>query len=132
MCAQPCRKPYRLVTAETDDYGRPITLHDVARGGPLPALDRTGGIPYLDRLARAPVTSLKIEGRCARRVRRHGGEIYRMLSTRSPPKTSGPFAGGYADLALAFNREFTEGYILGAHDIMARDRPGNRASCSAR
>ncbi|MFA7199767.1 MAG: peptidase U32 family protein, partial [Methanoculleus sp.] len=29
MCAQPCRKPYRLVTAGKDDYGRPKDLRVV-------------------------------------------------------------------------------------------------------
>lgn len=128
-CAQPCRKPYRLVAAGVDEYGRPVDQE------PLPVNDRyllsTRDLcvyPYLDRLVRAPVASLKIEGRMR-------SPAYAAIVTRIYRRALDAIAAGgdwspsrddLRDLALAFNREFTEGYILGARDIMARDRPGNR------
>ena len=64
MCAQPCRKPYSLVTGQPDVLGRPIRLRDLA----LP--DRFLLSPKdlctfenLRDLVDSPVMSLKIEGR---------------------------------------------------------------------
>ncbi|MCT8337716.1 peptidase U32 [Methanoculleus sp. Afa-1] len=129
MCAQPCRKPYRLVTAGTDEYGRPKDLR------PVPGTDRyllstrdLSVYPCLDLLARAPVASLKIEGRMrsVEYVAMVTAIYRRALDAIAAGEDWSPSQGDMRDLALAFNREFTEGYILGARDIMARDRPGNR------
>ena len=129
MCAQPCRKPYRLVTAETDDYGRPKNLREVpAEDHYLLSTRDLAVYPHLDRLARAPVASLKIEGRMrSPEYVATVTSIYRhALDTIGAGNPWSPSREEIRDLALAFNREFTEGYILGARDIMARDRPGNR------
>ncbi len=129
MCAQPCRKPYLLVTAGMDDYGRPKDLRAV------PGEDRyllsTRDLcvyPHLDLLARAPVASLKIEGRMrsAEYVATVTSIYRRALDAIAAGEAWSPSREDIRDLALAFNREFTEGYLLGAPDIMARDRPGNR------
>ncbi|MDV4343177.1 peptidase U32 [Methanoculleus sp. YWC-01] len=129
MCAQPCRKPYRLVTAETDDYGRPKDLRAVPGEDRYLLSTRDLSVyPRLDLLARAPVASLKIEGRMrsvdyvatVTSIYRHALDAIAAGEAWSPSRED------MRDLALAFNREFTEGYILGASDIMARDRPGNR------
>ena len=129
MCAQPCRKPYRLVVAEKDDYGRPKDLRAV------PAEDRyllstrdLCAYPHLDLLARAPLASLKIEGRMrsAEYVATVTSIYRRALDAIAAGEAWSPSREDMHDLALAFNREFTEGYILGAPGIMARDRPGNR------
>jgi putative protease len=63
-CAQPCRKPYALVRGDADEYGRPRLA------SPVPLSDRyllstkdLSLYPYLDRVVRAPVSALKIEGR---------------------------------------------------------------------
>ena len=129
MCAQPCRKPYRLVTAGKDDYGRPIDTR------PVPGEDRyllstrdLAVYPRLDVLARAPVASLKIEGRMRspEYVATVVGIYRRALDAIAAGEDWSPSREDMRDLALTFNREFTEGYILGARDIMARDRPGNR------
>jgi putative protease len=129
MCAQPCRKPYRLVTAETDDYGRPKDLRAVPGEDRYLLSTRDLSVyPRLDLLARAPVASLKIEGRM-RSVEYVATvtSIYRhALDAIAAGEAWSPSREDMRDLALAFNREFTEGYILGASDIMARDRPGNR------
>ncbi len=129
MCAQPCRKPYRLVIAEKDEYGRPGALQTVPAEGPYLLSARDLAIyPYLDRIARAPVASLKIEGRMrsTEYVATVVGIYRRALDTIAAGEAWSPSGEDMRDLALAFNREFTEGYILGAPDIMARDRPGNR------
>jgi putative protease len=129
MCAQPCRKPYRLVTAETDDYGRPKNLREVpAEDHYLLSTRDLAVYPHLDRLARAPVASLKIEGRMRspEYVATVTSIYRRALDTIGSGSPWSPSKEEMRDLALAFNREFTEGYILGARDIMARDRPGNR------
>jgi len=129
MCAQPCRKPYRLVTAGTDEYGRPKDLRAV------PGVDRyllstrdLSVYPRLDLLARASVASLKIEGRMrsVEYVATVTAIYRRALDAIAAGEEWSPSREDMRDLALAFNREFTEGYILGARDIMARDRPGNR------
>ena len=64
MCAQPCRKPYMLVTGDQDEYGCPVNLH------PLPQPERFLLSPkdlctysHLPELVRTSVASLKIEGR---------------------------------------------------------------------
>ena len=64
MCAQPCRKPYSMITADTDDYGRPSGIRE------LPSTDHYPLSPKdlctyekLPRLLKSPVVSLKIEGR---------------------------------------------------------------------
>ncbi|KDE54392.1 DUF3656 domain-containing protein [Methanoculleus sp. MH98A] len=129
MCAQPCRKPYRLVTAETDGYGRPKDLR--ARSGSDRYLLSTRDLsvyPRLDLLARAPVASLKIEGRMrsVEYVATVTAIYRRALDAIAAGEDWSPSREDMRDLALAFNREFTEGYIFGARDIMARDRPGNR------
>ena len=129
MCAQPCRKPYRLVVGETDEYGRPGDLRAVPAGDRYLLSTRDLAVyPHLDRLARAPVTSLKIEGRMrsAAYVATVTGIYRRALDAIAAGEVWSPAREEMRDLALAFNREFTEGYLLGARDIMARDRPGNR------
>ena len=129
MCAQPCRKPYRLVTGGTDEYGRPTDLRAEPAGDHYLLSTRDLSVyPRLDRLARAPVASLKIEGRM-RSVEYVATvvSIYRRaLDAIAAGEGWSPSREDMRDLALAFNREFTEGYILGAREIMARDRPGNR------
>ncbi len=129
MCAQPCRKPYRLVIGEKDDYGRPKDLRAVpAEGRYLLSTRDLSVYPYLGRIARAPVASLKIEGRM--RSPEYVATVVsiyrRALDAIAAGDPWSPSREDIRDLALAFNREFTEGYILGASDIMARDRPGNR------
>lgn len=129
MCAQPCRKPYRMVTAETDDYGRPKNLREVPEKDHYLLSTRDLAVyPHLDLLARAPVASLKIEGRMRspEYVATVTGIYRRALDAIAAGNPWSPSREEVRDLALAFNREFTKGYILGAREIMARDRPGNR------
>ena len=41
MCAQPCRKPYTLMTGDTDEYGRPKDLHELPSRGPTCSPQKT-------------------------------------------------------------------------------------------
>lgn len=129
MCAQPCRKPYRLVTAEMDEHCRPGDLQVVPTEGDYLLSTRDLAVyPDLDRLARTPVACLKIEGRM--RSAEYVAtvvSIYRhALDAIAAGDAWSPSEKDMQDLELAFNRKFTVGYTLGATDIMARDRPGNR------
>ncbi|NLM29054.1 MAG: peptidase U32 [Methanomicrobiales archaeon] len=129
MCAQPCRKPYRLVTAGKDEYGRPRDLQTLPIEGRYLLSTRDLAVyPRLDRIVRSPVVSLKIEGRMrsAEYVATVVSIYRRAIDAITAGEAWSPSREDMRDLMLAFNREFTEGYILGASDIMARDRPGNR------
>jgi putative protease len=130
MCAQPCRKPYTLVRGEVDAYGRPTAYSRV----PLPeryllSTRDLSAYPVLDRVVRAGVAALKIEGR----MRSPGyvaavTSIYRRALDRIREGTWQPSDEDQRDLALAFNRGFTTGYLGGASrgEIMGRSRPDNR------
>ncbi|WP_342772067.1 MULTISPECIES: U32 family peptidase [unclassified Methanoculleus] len=129
MCAQPCRKPYRLVVGDKDDYGRPKDLHTVPAGDRYLLSTRDLAVyPRLDRIVRAPVAALKIEGRMRspEYVATTVSIYRRALDALAAGEAWSPSREEMRNLALAFNRGFTEGYLLGASDIMARDRPGNR------
>ncbi|WP_243671223.1 U32 family peptidase, partial [Methanoculleus chikugoensis] len=134
MCAQPCRKPYRLVTAATDEYGRPKDLR--ARPGSDRYLLSTRDLsvyPRLGLLARAPVASLKIEGGRMRSVEYVATvtDIYRRaLDAIAAGEDWSPSREDMRDLALAFNREFTEGYILAPAISWHATGPGTGASRS--
>ncbi len=130
MCAQPCRKPYTLVTAGTDLYGRPLALTEVPAGGPYLLSTRDlctfGRLP---ELVRSPVASLKIEGRMK-------SPEYVAAAVMAYRKALDAIAAGtydgspeaYRDLLLAFNRGFTQGYLFGDRydTLMGREAPSNR------
>ena len=129
-CAQPCRKPYRLLRGVADEWGR---LRDAV---PVPLADSyllsprdLWTYPEIGRLARAPVAALKIEGRL--RSPAYVGAVvgcYRAALDRAAAgnATSGPEE--VEALALAFNRGFTRGRLFGESGdaFMGRDRPGPR------
>ena len=133
MCAQPCRKPYTLVTGQPDDFGQPTRLEDQA----LP--DRFLLSPKdlctfenLPELVNSPVISLKIEGRM--KSPEYVAMVvskYRMaldaIGTGEPCDTKEAFQ----DLYLAFNRGFTSGYLFGKRHsaFMGRDASDNRGCC---
>jgi U32 family peptidase len=136
MCAQPCRKPYTLMTGDTDVYGRPKELHE------LPSPDRYLLSPkdlctyeHLLQLVNSPVISLKIEGRMKSpeyvsvvisTYRRALDAIAAGKAYKSPE--------AFRDLLLAFNRGFTSGYLFGKNPaaIMGRDASDNRGMCIGR
>ena len=130
MCAQPCRKPYTMVTGEPDAYGRPVKLKEF----PLPdhyllSPKDLCTYPYLDRLVQSPVISLKIEGRMK------SPEYVAIVVSIYRRALDGIASGIWTlqdtdmqDLAVAFNREFTRGYLFGERHgaLMGRKQPDNR------
>jgi putative protease len=130
MCAQPCRKPYTLVTGERDEYGRPEHLRDLQTPGRyLLSPKDLCTWRHLPDLVRAPVVSLKIEGRMK-------SPEYVAVVVSTYRRALDAIAAGHwspapeaeHDLLLAFNRGFTSGYLFGDRHgtLMARDAPDNR------
>jgi putative protease len=130
MCAQPCRKPYVLVSGEPDMYGRPATLREI----PLPGRYLLSPkdlctLQDLDRLAQSPLISLKIEGRMkSPEYVAIVVSVYRKALDAIASGTWTPYDADMQDLALAFNRGFTSGYLFGERHgtLMGRDQPDNR------
>ena len=128
MCAQPCRKPYVLLRGKKDEFGRPAGL----AAQPLKErfLISTRDLctyRHLDEIVRSPVQSLKIEGRMKspEYVAIVTG-IYRKALQAIARGRWSPSPEEERDLALAFNRDFTEGHLLGARDVMGREASDNR------
>lgn len=130
-CAQPCRKPYRLLRSRRrDPYGRPLQLEEIPLEGRYLLSTRDLSVyPHLDDLAKAPIAALKIEGRM------RSPEYVRTVVSIYRRALDGISEGGWApseederDLALAFNRTFTPGCIGGAvrGDLVSADRPDHR------
>ena len=128
MCAQPCRKPYVLLKGEKDRYGRPASLS----AQPLKErfLISTRDLcvyRHLDRIVRSPVESLKIEGRMkSPEYVAIVTSIYRRALDAFAIGKWSPTPEDERDLALAFNRDFTQGHLLGARDVMGREMSDNR------
>lgn len=128
MCAQPCRKPYVLLKGSKDEYGRPINLQAVPLKEKFLISTRDlSAYRHLDRIARSPIESIKIEGRMKspEYVAIVTG-IYRKALDQIARGGWKPSEDDVRELALAFNRDFTEGYLLGAKDIMGREMSDNR------
>jgi U32 family peptidase len=128
MCAQPCRKPYVLLRGEKDRYGRPASLAAAAQRERFLISTRDLCVyRHLDRIVRSPVESLKIEGRMksAQYVAVVTSIYKRALQAIALDKWS-PSPEDERDLALSFNRDFTEGHLLGARDVMGREMSDNR------
>ena len=129
-CAQPCRRDYSLVAGTADSYGR-ITR---PRRIPLwePCLLSTRDLclyPHLARILERPVAALKIEGRM--RSPDYVAvvvSIYRKALDAVADGTFVPDQSDMDDLAIAFSRGFTSGYLCGDRgpSLMGRDRPDNR------
>jgi putative protease len=128
MCAQPCRKPYVLVQGERDDYGRPAGLWAVPLKEKFLLSTRDLSVyRHLERIVRSPVESLKIEGRMkSPEYVAIVTSIYRKALDAIARGAWSPSAEDERNLALAFNRDFTEGHLLGAKDIMGRQMSDNR------
>ncbi|MEN6395030.1 MAG: DUF3656 domain-containing protein [Methanoregula sp.] len=130
MCAQPCRKKYSLFAADVDKYGRPTGLHDMqVQDQYLLSPKDLNTYREIPRLVNSPVVSLKIEGRMkspdyvAIVV-----STYRRALDAAAAGTFVPDKSVERDLMLAFNREFTRGYLFSDRfeKLMGRDRPDNR------
>ncbi len=128
MCAQPCRKPYVLLRGEKDEYGRPVNM------AAAPIKDRylmstrdLAVYSHLDRIVKSPIQSLKIEGRMkSAEYVTIVTSIYRKGLDSIAKGHWSPSAEDLQDLALAFNRDFTGGYLAGSKEIMGRQISDNR------
>ena len=128
MCAQPCRKPYVLLRGEKDEYGRPVNM------AATPIKDRylmstrdLAVYSHLDRIVKSPILSLKIEGRMkSAEYVAIVTSIYRKALDSIAKGSWSPSAEDQRDLALAFNRDFTGGYLAGSKEIMGRQMSDNQ------
>jgi putative protease len=131
LCAQPCRKAYRLLQSKKRDaYGRPTELKEVStRGRYLLSTRDLAVYPNLAELVRSPIEALKIEGRMrSPEYMRVAVSIYRRALDAISRGEWTPSREDERDLALAFNREFTTGCIgsAGRGDLVSSARPDNR------
>ena len=133
MCAQPCRKPYSLVTGEKDEYGRPTGLSEIPTPGHF-LLSPKDLCTYtnLPDLVSSPVVSLKIEGRMkSAEYVSIVVSAYRKALDAIASGNAGISAAAVQDLLLAFNRGFTSGYLFEKRHaaLMGRDAGDNRGIC---
>ncbi len=128
MCAQPCRKPYVLMHGPRDEYGRPAGLEATAQKESFILSTRDLSVyRHLDKIVRSPVQSLKIEGRMkSPQYVAIVTSIYRRALDGIATGSWSPSPEEERDLALAFNRDFTAGHLLGAKDVMGRGMSDNR------
>lgn len=129
-CAQPCRKPYRLVAGAVDEWGR------ISDPRPVPLDDRyllsprdLWTYPEIEQLVRKPIAALKIEGRL--RSPSYVGTVvsaYRQALDMAARERFVPDPAAMELLTLEFNRGFTRGRLFQEPDrsVMGRDRPGPR------
>ncbi len=127
MCAQPCRKPYQLVCGPSDNYGRPVSPVTINPDNRYLLSTRDlCTYSHIDRLAKAGIESLKIEGRM--RSPEYVAVVvdaYRRALDSVNRKEWIPSDEDTRDLSLAFNRGFTGGYLF-SNDCMGRERPDPR------
>jgi len=131
MCAQPCRKAYRLVEADTDRHGRPVNPQKIPCVGEYPLSTRDlSTLSRLGEFAESGIEALKIEGRMrSPEYVAIAVSLYRKaLDSISRGERWAPGGEDTAMLMLAFNRGFSCGYLFGCRgeDLMGRERPDNR------
>jgi U32 family peptidase len=130
MCAQPCRKFYHLVRGKTDMYGKTMDIAEVAlEDHYLLSTKDLSLYNHLNRICRASLDSIKIEGRMRspEYVATVTSAYRKALDSICREKWKNR-EKELLKLKLTFNRGFTKGYILGANyeSLMGRNSPGNR------
>jgi putative protease len=127
MCAQPCRKPYHLVCGPYDNYGRPASPDTIIPDDQYLLSTRDlCTYPFIDRIAKSGIESLKIEGRMrSPEYVAVVSDAYRRALDSVDRNEWSPSDEDTRDLALAFNRGFTGGYLF-SDDCMGRERPDPR------
>ena len=128
MCAQPCRKPYVLLSGQKDRYGRPagLSARPLAEKYLLSTRDLCV-YRHLKEIVRSGVVSLKIEGRMkSPEYVATVTSIYRRALDGISRGDWSPSEEDELELALAFNRSFTKGHLLGEKDVMGREMSDNR------
>jgi len=130
MCAQPCRRKYKVISGEKDEYGKPTKLSKAPVKDEYVLSTRDLALyRHLPIIINSDVRSLKIEGRM------RSPEYVAIVVSIYRKALDSIAEGGWKfdkedinNLKLAFNRDFTEGYILEKDysRIMGRNLPGNR------
>ncbi|MDP1551894.1 MAG: U32 family peptidase [Methanobacteriaceae archaeon] len=129
MCAQPCRKPYSLVSGPKDDYNKPKTLKEIHLNEDYLLSTRDlGHYPNLESLVNSGIKSLKIEGRM--RSPEYVGvvvSIYRKALDKIDEGIWKPSTTDLEKLHLVFNRGFSSGHLLPekSKGMMGRKKPGH-------
>jgi len=130
MCAQPCRKIYQICSGYTDEYGR-LKDGNLLHSGPGYLMSTKDLCLYnnLKSVCTLPVAALKIEGRM--RSPEYVAvvvSVYRRALDRIREGKFIPDPHDYYDLAVAFSRGFTTGYLSGNafFEVMGRNYPGNQ------
>ncbi|WP_321973000.1 U32 family peptidase [Paratractidigestivibacter sp.] len=139
LCAQPCRLPYELI----DEEGRMVPIPDVATAGMAETMRGVGGtralcpkdyclVDHIDEMILAGVGSLKVEGRM-----KAPDYVYQVVSAYRRAIDASIAGRALSDeesgavhrqLKRAFNRDFTDAYLLGLSDnrMMSYERSNNR------
>lgn len=123
LCAQPCRLQYSLV----DEAGEPATT----TGRHLLSPKDSAAVAHLGTLVRSGISALKIEGRMkAPEYVAVVVGVYRAALDRAieDPEGFGVTPAEWSLLEEAFNRGFTDAYLLGTsgNELMSYMRPNNR------
>lgn len=120
-CAQPCRKKYRLYDEAKAEAGKSAFL--------ISTKD-LNTYKNLNEIAKSNVASLKIEGRMKRPeyvsvIVKNYKDALDCISSGSVNCVS---KQAEYELLIAFNREFTKGYVLGDRNqaVVSTKRPDNR------
>jgi len=130
MCAQPCRKPYQLVRWSPDRYARPGALSEVpGRDRYLLSTSDLCCYSGLEEIVARDLDALKIEGRM--RSPEYVAAVVRAYRRALDALEKGEEWYSPADMdemATAFNRGFTRGYLFGDRGValMGRERPEHR------
>lgn len=139
LCAQPCRLPYELV----DEKGELVPIPDVPTAGMAETMRGVGGtralcpkdyctVDHIDDMIGAGVGSLKVEGRM-----KAPDYVYQVVgayrqaidaSIAGKPLSPEEDHAVHRRLKRAFNRDFTDAYLLGESDnrMMSYERSNNR------
>lgn len=128
-CAQPCRKPYRLLQGEKDDYGKLIKPIIIPAEKYLLSTRDLALYNRLNEISKLSLDSLKIEGRM--RSAEYVALVvstYRKALDDLEDSDWAPDEDDILKLKLAFNRGFTDGHLFEAdkESLMGREAPGNR------
>jgi len=130
VCAQPCRKAYKLINGKLDKHGRPMNIHTLNIEDKF-LLSTQDLCVYNDlpEVIESNIDSLKIEGRM--RSEEYVAvvvNIYRKALDSLKTGIWSPKREDVSKLKLAFNRGFSSGYLLKSDEksVMGRDAPGNR------
>ncbi len=130
VCAQPCRKPYQLLSGEADGYGRIASAKAVSlKESYLLSMRDLSLYPHLEMIVRSQVEAIKIEGRMRSPLYvATVVDVYRRALDAISEGEWSPSPDDMQTLTLAFNRGFTAGYLMGEEGdaLMATESPENR------